>query len=69
MYFIASRMLRDRGDGPTWLVSPLLALMRNQIDAAERMGVRAVTINSANRAEWDVVTEELVKPGSTDRGV
>ena len=48
VYFIASRLLRDRGAGPTLLVSPLLALMRNQIEAAERMGVRAVTINSAN---------------------
>ena len=49
VYFIATRLLRDRGAGPTLLVSPLLALMRNQIEAAERMGVRAVTINSANR--------------------
>ena len=59
VYFIATRMLRDRGAGPTLLVSPLLALMRNQIDAAERMGVRAATINSANRAEWDVVLDQL----------
>ena len=59
VYFIATRMLRDRGAGPTLLVSPLLALMRNQIDAAERMGVRAATINSANRAEWEVVHERL----------
>ena len=41
VYFIATRMLRDRGSGPTLLVSPLLALMRNQIEAARRMGVRA----------------------------
>lgn len=59
VYFIATRMLRDRGSGPTLLVSPLLALMRNQIEAAERMGVRAVTINSSNRAEWDIVEEKL----------
>ncbi|MFN0026966.1 MAG: RecQ family ATP-dependent DNA helicase [Acidimicrobiales bacterium] len=59
VYFIATRMLRDRGGGPTLLVSPLLALMRNQIEAAERMGVRATTINSANRTEWDVVEEQL----------
>jgi ATP-dependent DNA helicase RecQ len=59
VYFIATRMLRDRGSGPTLLVSPLLALMRNQIEAAERMGVRAVTINSANRGEWDAVQERL----------
>ena len=41
VYFIATRMLRDRGAGPTLLISPLLALMRNQIEAATRMGVRA----------------------------
>jgi len=48
-------MLRDRGGGPTLLVSPLLALMRNQIEAAERMDVRAVTVNSTNRDDWDKV--------------
>ena len=55
VYFIATRMLRDRGGGPTLLVSPLLALMRNQIEAAERMDVRAVTVNSTNRDDWDKV--------------
>ena len=59
VYFIASRLLRDRGAGPTLLVSPLLALMRNQIEAAERMGVRAVTINSANEEEWADVRRRL----------
>lgn len=59
VYFIATRLLRDRGAGPTLLVSPLLALMRNQIEAAERMGVRAVTINSANRDEWEEVEEGI----------
>ena len=55
VYFIATRLLRDRGAGPTLLVSPLLALMRNQIEAAERMGVRAATIHSANQDQWEVV--------------
>lgn len=59
VYFIATRMLRDRGSGPTLLVSPLLALMRNQIEAAKRMGVRAETINSANREDWDRVLDSL----------
>lgn len=59
VYFIATRMLRDRGAGPTLLVSPLLALMRNQIEAAARMGVRAVTINSANRDAWSEVEAQL----------
>src|SRR5918999_4176040 len=53
VYFIASRLLRDRGAGPTLLISPLLALMRNQIQMASRAGVRAPTINSANVDEWD----------------
>lgn len=52
VYFIATKLLREGGLGPTLLVSPLLALMRNQIAAAERMGVRASTINSDNRDEW-----------------
>ena len=55
VYFIATRMLRDRGRGPTLIVSPLLALMRNQIEAAERLGIRALTINSTNRDEWEAV--------------
>ncbi|MBI2215854.1 MAG: RecQ family ATP-dependent DNA helicase [Candidatus Rokubacteria bacterium] len=55
VYFIATKLLREAGQGPALLVSPLLALMRNQIAAAERMGVRAVTINSDNREDWDAV--------------
>jgi ATP-dependent DNA helicase RecQ len=46
VHFIATKLLRDAGGGPAVLISPLLALMRNQIAAAERMGVRAATINS-----------------------
>jgi ATP-dependent DNA helicase RecQ len=52
VYFVATKLLRETGAGPTLLISPLLALMRNQIAAAERMGVRAVTINSDNQDEW-----------------
>ncbi len=46
VYFICTRILRDRGAGPTVIVSPLLASMRNQIDAAERLRIKTVTINS-----------------------
>lgn len=59
VYFIAAKLLREQGAGPTLLVSPLLALMRNQIAAAERMGVRALTINSENRADWAVIETAL----------
>ena len=59
VYFIATRLLRDSGSGPALLVSPLLSLMRNQIAAAERMGVQAVTINSANTTDWEVVEQKL----------
>jgi ATP-dependent DNA helicase RecQ len=55
VYFIATRLLRDAGAGPTILVSPLLALMRNQIQMAERAGVGARTINSENRDDWDAI--------------
>ena len=52
VYFVATALLRARGAGPTVIVSPLLALMRNQIAAAERAGIRAVTVNSANSEQW-----------------
>lgn len=55
VYFVATKLLREAGAGPALLISPLLALMRNQIAAAERMGVRAVTINSDNQDDWDNV--------------
>jgi ATP-dependent DNA helicase RecQ len=59
VYFIATKLLREAGDGPALLISPLLALMRNQIAAAERMGVRAATINSDNVDEWTKVEAKL----------
>jgi len=59
VYFIATKLLREAGAGPTLLISPLLALMRNQIAAAERMGVRAATINSDNQDEWKSVEAKL----------
>jgi ATP-dependent DNA helicase RecQ len=55
VYFIATALLRERGAGPALIVSPLLALMRNQIAAAERLGIRAHTVNSTNREEWNTV--------------
>ena len=55
VYFVATKLLREAGAGPTVIVSPLLALMRNQIEAAERAGIRAVTVNSANVGEWEQI--------------
>lgn len=59
VYFIATKILRENGNGPALLISPLLSLMRNQIAAAERMGVRAVTINSDNQDQWSDVEARL----------
>lgn len=59
VYFIATRLLREQGFGPALLISPLLALMRNQIAAAEHMGVRARTIHSENLNEWQTVETAL----------
>ncbi|MEB3065033.1 RecQ family ATP-dependent DNA helicase [[Mycobacterium] zoologicum] len=65
VYFIAAKLLRARGHGPTVIVSPLLALMRNQVAAAERAGVHAATINSANVTEWADV-QRRVAAGDLD---
>lgn len=59
VYFIATKLLREAGAGPALLISPLLALMRNQIAAADRMGVRAATIHSDNQDEWETVERQL----------
>ncbi|MGB7820254.1 MAG: RecQ family ATP-dependent DNA helicase [Ornithinibacter sp.] len=59
VYFVATALRRAEGAGPTVIISPLLALMRDQIAAAERAGIRAVTMNSANAQDWDEVREAL----------
>jgi ATP-dependent DNA helicase RecQ len=65
VYFVATLLLRDQGAGPTVIVSPLLALMRNQIAAAERAGIRAVTINSTNMEDWEPI-QESIRAGEVD---
>lgn len=59
VYFLATRLLRDSGAGGSLLISPLLALMRNQLEAARRIGVRAETINSTNTDDWARIEQEL----------
>ncbi|HSB09782.1 MAG TPA: RecQ family ATP-dependent DNA helicase [Blastocatellia bacterium] len=61
VYFLSTKLLRQQGSGPTILVSPLLSLMRNQIEAASRIGIRAFTINSSNRTEWDAAEAALAE--------
>lgn len=60
VYFISTKIFRDRGMGPTIIVSPLLALMRNQIESAQRLGIEAVTMNSTNTADWQAVTRRIL---------
>jgi ATP-dependent DNA helicase RecQ len=65
VYFVSTALLRARGAGPTVIVSPLLALMRNQIDAAAGAGITAATINSANTTEWADI-KKAVAAGEVD---
>ncbi|HEY3880941.1 MAG TPA: RecQ family ATP-dependent DNA helicase [Trebonia sp.] len=65
VYFVATALLRAQGAGPTVIVSPLLALMRNQVDAAARAGIHARTINSANLEDWEQVHAEI-RDGAVD---
>ena len=60
VYFIATRGLRDKGSGVTVIISPLLALMRNQITSAERLGINAVTVNSSNLEDWGMISRQLL---------
>lgn len=65
VYFVSTLLLREQGAGPTVIISPLLALMRNQIAAAERAGIRAVTINSTNADQW-AETHDAIARGEVD---
>lgn len=65
VYFVATLLLRSQGAGPTVIISPLLALMRNQIAAAERAGIRAATINSTNIEDWSAI-EQSIHAGEID---
>jgi len=60
VYFLATKLMRENDSGPTLLISPLLSLMRNQLEAAGRIGVTARTINSSNNDEWDQIKKELI---------
>ncbi len=60
VYFISTKIFRDRGMGPTIIVSPLLVLMRNQIESAQRLGIVAETMNSTNTADWQTVTQRIL---------
>lgn len=60
VYFVAAKLMRAQGGGVTLIISPLLALMRNQIEAAQRLGLQALSVNSTNRDEWDTVRDELL---------
>lgn len=55
VYFISAKLLREKGSGPVIIISPLLALMRNQLDVAKRLELEAFTINSSNREQWENV--------------
>lgn len=61
VYFISAKILRDQGKGPAIIISPLLALMRNQIEAAERLGIKAVSINSTNYEVWSQLKTEVLE--------
>ena len=61
VYFVATALLRADGAGPTVIVSPLLALMRNQIAAAQRAGITAVTVNSSNVDDWQLVYDDVAR--------
>ena len=60
IYFISAKIFRDRGMGPTIIISPLLALMRNQIESASRLGIFCETINSTNTDDWQAITQRVL---------
>lgn len=60
VYFVSAKLMRAQNSGVTLIISPLLALMRNQIEAAQRLGLRALTVNSTNQEDWGNVRDALI---------
>lgn len=60
VYFVSAKLMRAQGSGVTLIISPLLALMRNQIESAQRLGLRALTVNSTNQEDWVRIRDELL---------
>jgi ATP-dependent DNA helicase RecQ len=65
VYWAATAIRRAEGYGPTLVVSPLLSLMRDQVAAAARAGLRAATLNSSNIETWQS-TEAALLAGEVD---
>ena len=65
VYFIATKLLRERGAGPTILISPLLSLIRDQLNAAGRLGLRSASIDSTNPDQWGEIEAALRTTRST----
>lgn len=59
VYFLATKMIRQETNKVTLIISPLLALMNNQIESANRLGMNVRTLNSENTEEWDLIIEEI----------
>lgn len=49
VYFLSTSWLREHNKGVTLVVSPLLALMQNQIDSAAQLGLSCAQINSRTK--------------------
>ena len=60
VYWAATAIRRAEGRGPALVVSPLLSLMRDQVDAAARAGLRAATVNSSNIDDWSAIEAALL---------
>lgn len=60
IYFLSTRILRDMGKGPTIIISPLLSLINNQIESAEKLNLKAITINSTNKDDWKDIEDDIL---------
>ena len=67
VYFLATKLLKEKKrDGITLIISPLLALMNNQIDSAKKLGINVKTINSDNKDEWDNIISDICDNNTVD---
>lgn len=60
VYFICTKILRERKAGVTLVISPLLALMDNQIEAAQKVNLKCDVLNSTVKERKSEIIQNLV---------
>lgn len=59
IYFLTTKILRQEGKGLTLIISPLIALMDNQLESTKMFNLQSATINSSTNIDFSEVYNRI----------